>query len=64
MLNGSYLGQRGYVARNPSWTVHKPMMGQHQWTIKLSGNDIDHLSSEAIRIDDLLNERYKSERGA
>ena len=38
--------------------------GQHQWTIKLSGNDIDHLSSEAIRIDDLLNERYKSERGA
>jgi hypothetical protein len=27
MLNGSYLGQRGYVARNPSWTVHKPMMG-------------------------------------
>ncbi len=37
--------------------------GQHQWTIKLSGADIDNLTSEAVRIDDLLNDRYKTERG-
>jgi len=27
MLNGSVLGQRFYVARNPPWTVHKPTLG-------------------------------------
>lgn len=37
--------------------------GQHQWTIKLSGDDIDYLFHEAVKIDDKLQERYKIERG-
>ena len=36
--------------------------GQHQWTIKLSGADIDNLTSEATRIDDILSKKYESER--
>ena len=36
--------------------------GQHQWTIKLSGADIDNLTSEAMRIDDKLSEKFKGER--
>ena len=36
--------------------------GQHQWTIKLSGADIDNLTSEAMRIDDILSKKYESER--
>ena len=27
MLNGEVLGMRVYAARNPKWTVHKPMIG-------------------------------------
>lgn len=36
--------------------------GQHQWTVKLSGTDIDHMTDEATRIDDRLSEKYKAER--
>ena len=37
--------------------------GQHQWIIKLSGDNIDYLFHEAVKIDDKLQERYKIERG-
>lgn len=37
--------------------------GQHQWTIKLSSDDINYLFHEAVKIDDKLQERYKIERG-
>ena len=36
--------------------------GQHQWVVKLSGIDIDKLTNEATRIDDMLSEKYKTER--
>ncbi len=36
--------------------------GQHQWVVKLSGYAIDNLANEAMRIDDLLSEKYKNER--
>ena len=34
--------------------------GQHQWVVKLSGIDIDKLTNEATRIDDMLSEKYIS----
>ena len=36
--------------------------GQHQWSIKLNGENIDLLYDEATRIDDKLFEKYKDER--
>ena len=36
--------------------------GQHQWMIRLIGSDLDKLTAEVSRIDDLLSEKYKMER--
>ena len=36
--------------------------GQHQWTIRLMGSNLDVLTAEASRVDDALSEKYKGER--
>lgn len=52
------------VERSQPFTVEISVnaKGQHQWTITLSGTDIDNLATEAARIDDKLSEKYKLER--
>ncbi|MHB8552796.1 MAG: hypothetical protein ACYDAO_04330 [Thermoplasmataceae archaeon] len=38
--------------------------GQHQWVISKNGDDLKDVLAEIINIDDLLMEKYKSERGS